>query len=85
MTRPRFTVRCLMTSKTATHDAKQRARAAVAQLKQRLARQDGIPAPAADDHGADDGAHAAVPSHVARAQAHPAARSTRQQGRREGK
>ena len=78
-----FAVRCVMTSKNANTDAKQRARAAVATLKQRIAKQEGVAAP--DEHAAEDADHTPVPSHVTRAQAHPAARTQRPQGRREGK
>jgi hypothetical protein len=64
-------------------EAKKRAQAAVAQLKQRVAKQEGTESP--DTHAGDDADRAQTPSHVARAQAHPAARTQRPQGRREGK
>ena len=64
-------------------DAKKRAQEKVAQLKRRIAKQDGIAAP--DAHAGEDADKAVVPAHVTRAQAHPAARTQRPQGRREGK
>lgn len=71
-------------SKTSPNaDAKKRAQEKVALLKQRLAKQDGATAP--DVHAGDDGDRAPAQAHVARAQAHPAARTQRPQGRREGK
>ena len=76
-------VRCLMTKTTSMSDAKKRAQEKVAQLKQRLAKQEGIAAP--DAHAGEDADKALVPAHVTRAQAHPAARTQRPQGRREGK
>lgn len=72
-----------MPPKSTNTDAKQRARAAVAMLKQRIAKQEGAAAP--DEHAGEDADHNPVPSHVTRAQAHPAARTQRPQGRREGK
>jgi hypothetical protein len=68
---------------SSTSDAKKRAQAAVAQLKQRIAKQEGQAAP--DAHAGEDADQAMVPAHVTRAQAHPAARTQRPQGRREGK
>lgn len=64
-------------------DARKRAREAVAQVKARVARQEGSEAPA--EHAGEDADRTAVPGHVTRAQAHPAARTQRPQGRREGK
>jgi hypothetical protein len=55
----------------------------VALLKQRIAKQDGTAAP--DAHAGTDADATQKPAHVARAQAHPAARTQRPQGRREGK
>ncbi|MGV3519133.1 hypothetical protein [Luteitalea sp.] len=72
-----------MTKTTATAEAKKRAQAKVAELKQRVARQHGIAAP--DAHAGEDADKALQPAHVTRAQAHPAARTQRPQGRREGK
>lgn len=72
-----------MSKTTANADARKRAQEKVAQLKQRLAKQDGVTAP--DLHVGDDGDRPPVQAHVARAQAHPAARTQRPQGRREGK
>jgi len=72
-----------MSKTSANADAKKRAQEKVAQLKQRLARQDGVTAP--DVHSAEDGDRPPAQAHVARAQAHPAARTQRPQGRREGK
>jgi hypothetical protein len=64
-------------------DARKRAQAAVAQIKARVARQAGVPAPEA---GADDETeHAPARPAKARTQPHPAARTQRPQGRREGK
>jgi hypothetical protein len=64
-------------------DTKKRAQEKVAQLKQRIARQQGLAAP--DAHGGEDADKTVVPTHVTRAQSHPAARTQRPQGRREGK
>jgi hypothetical protein len=64
-------------------DAKKRAQEKVALLKQRIAKQDGAAPPEA--HAGEDADHTPVPAHVTRAQAHPAARTQRPQGRREGK
>jgi hypothetical protein len=72
-----------MTKPTTMADAKARARAAVAQLKQRIAKQDGAAPP--DAHAGEDADRSQPAVHVARAQAHPAARTQRPQGRREGK
>jgi hypothetical protein len=68
---------------TSRAEAKKRAQAAVAQLKQRVAKQEGIAAP--DAHAGEDADRTPPPAHVTRAQAHPAARTQRPQGRREGK
>jgi hypothetical protein len=68
---------------TSRADAKKRAQEKVAQLKQRIAKQEGLAAP--DAHGGEDADKTVVPAHVTRAQAHPAARTQRPQGRREGK
>lgn len=97
-----------MARNTSTAEAKKRARALVAQVKQRVARQEGAAAPegATDEEGTGGGAaqdgetegmeargaqtkgvrtqHANVKSHLSRAQGHPAARTQRTQGRREG-
>ncbi len=72
-----------MTKTTGNADAKKRAQEKVALLKQRIAKQDGVSAP--DAHAGEDAEATQKPAHVTRAQAHPAARSQRQQGRREGK
>lgn len=64
-------------------DAKKRAQEKVALLRQRIAKQQGLATPPADA-GEDADKHV-VPAHVTRAQAHPAARTQRPQGRREGK
>ena len=72
-----------MTKTTTNAEAKKRAQAAVAQLKQRVAKQEGVPTP--DEHAGEDADKALQPAHVSRAQSHPAARTQRPQGRREGK
>lgn len=72
-----------MTKTTANAEAKKRAQAKVAQLKQRVAKQDGVAAP--DEHAGEDADKVLQPAHVTRAQSHPAARTQRPQGRREGK
>jgi len=72
-----------MTKTTANADAKKRAQEKVALLKQRIAKQDGAAAP--DAHAGEDAEATQKPAHVTRAQAHPAARTQRPQGRREGK
>jgi len=63
-------------------DAKKRAQEKVALLRQRIAKQQGLAAPPATGEDADK---AGPPAHITRAQAHPAARTQRPQGRREGK
>lgn len=77
-----------MARTTALAEAKKRAREAVAQVKQRVARQEGA---ADNDEGGiasgGDGAgttHAQTRGRAARVQGHPAARTQRTQGRREG-
>ncbi|BCS35273.1 hypothetical protein TBR22_A45000 [Luteitalea sp. TBR-22] len=72
-----------MAKTTGTSDAKKRAQEKVALLRQRLAKQDGLAAP--DAHAGEDAEVTRKPAHVTRAQAHPAARTQRPQGRREGK
>jgi hypothetical protein len=72
-----------MTKTTANADAKKRAQEKVAMLKQRIAKQDGVAEP--DAHAGEDAGATQKPAHVTRAQAHPAARTQRPQGRREGK
>ena len=52
-------------------EAKKRAQEKVAQLKQRVAKQEGVAAP--DEHAGEDADKALQPAHVTRAQAHPAA------------
>lgn len=64
-------------------EARKRAQALVAQVKQRIAKQEGVTEPVHD--GDEDAPRSAEPAHVTRAQAHPAARTQRPQGRREGK
>lgn len=71
-----------MAKPTSMNDAKKRAQAAVAALKQRIAKQDGLPPP--DIHAGEDADKTKSISQIARAQAHPAARTQRTQGRREG-
>ena len=77
-----------MAKTTSLAEAKKRAREAVAQVKQRVARQHGSPDEAADESGAGaDGTvsrHALNKAQAARAMGHPAARTQRTQGRREG-
>ena len=64
-------------------EARNRAKAAVAQLKARVARQAGSAAPEAPgDEGAE---HAPIRPAARRSHAHPAAHTQRPQGRREGK
>jgi len=72
-----------MAKTTSISDAKKRAQEKVAQLKQRIAKQEGLATP--DAHAAEDADKAVVPAHITRAQGHPAARTQRPQGRREGK
>ena len=72
-----------MSKTSANADAKRRAQEKVAQLKQRLAKQQGVTA--ADPVNTAEGEHAPAQARVARAQPHPAARTQRPQGRREGK
>lgn len=72
-----------MTKTSTNAEAKKRAQEKVAQLKQRVAKQDGVAAP--DEHAGEDADKALQPAHVSRAQSHPAARTQRPQGRREGK
>ncbi len=79
----RLAVRWRMTKTSAMSDAKKRAQEKVALLKQRLAKQEGTATP--DAHAGEDAESTRKPAHVARAQAHPAARTQRPQGRREGK
>lgn len=72
-------------TKTSTElaEARKRAQAAVAQVKARVARQAGTAPP--DTAGDDETEHVPVRAAASRTQAHPAARTQRPQGRREGK
>jgi hypothetical protein len=72
-----------MSKTSANADARKRAQEKVAVLKQRLAKQDGVTAP--DVEADEDGHRTPSQGQIARAQAHPAARTQRPQGRREGK
>jgi hypothetical protein len=64
-------------------EARKRAKAAVAQIKARVARQAGTAPPDTAVDGETE--HAPVKPTMSRTQAHPAARTQRPQGRREGK
>lgn len=72
-----------MAKPTSMNDARKRAQAAVAALKQRIAKQEGLPAP--DAHAGEDADKTQPAAPVGRPQPHPAARAQRTQGRREGK
>jgi hypothetical protein len=72
-----------MAKTTTMSDAKKRAQEKVALLRQRIAKQEGLESPEA--HAGEDADRTQPAAHVARAQAHPAARTQRPQGRREGK
>ena len=72
-----------MAKSTDKTEARKRAQALVAQVKQRVAKQQGAAEP--DQDADEETPRSAEPAHVTRAQAHPAARTQRPQGRREGK
>ena len=73
----------LMANPTSMSDAKKRAQAAVAQVKRRVAKQDGAPPP--DPHAGEHADDNQPDGHVARTPPHPATRTQRAQSRREFK